>query len=633
MLKKLFLFAMLFSFLLGCSALDSVKDNSTLGSGTYYSLTFDSNGGSGDMPSINVNKGQSISLPLNTFQKANYEFIGWSLTANGNPLYQDGENITLNEDTVLYAYWIYKDSGGGDGETNPNPAVKYTIKFDRNGGSGYMEPIVVEKGSSIELTKNFYTRDGYSFAGWSKTADGTVDYNDEDVIAVTEDTTLYAVWNIVRQYKITYVSNTTDNKIKESYKYSPTGGNVVYLDANEFVNGNMKFIGWSTNKSSNRGEYQDKAPLSTLASDLTLYAVWDANPVVIKFNSNNGKGTMTDLYAKAGAKIILPTAEFTRDGYELLGSYTYYIYTLRFGSEFIVPDNVTEVELYTGWRQLPEPEQPIRGGNSEIYKDMDVWVDGVNVKQEDWVETGIKGLKYAKRRSDSGWYHTYQGDYNLCWAGAASNLLHWWYDRNKDSIENYFAYYASKDTIKPVMEYKGWGESTIFEHFKKSWPNKGYYINKGLIWYLLGDDFRANGGFFEEVFGRDAVFTESYGGLNQYKLNRLLEKAFLNKMGIGASEQNGFGAHAITIWGAHFNKDGFIDKIYVTDSGVKAGSNTPNIETGLLGIDIVYDFDSLFGRVYMKNFMGGLIPLNTITLFSNTKTEWQEYFDTHEPIR
>ena len=68
-----------------------------------------------------------------------------------------------------------------------------TVTFDANGGdSGTMNP--QSASATMALTKNTYTRTGYTFAGWATTSTGTVAYADEAEYAFTSSATLYAVW-------------------------------------------------------------------------------------------------------------------------------------------------------------------------------------------------------------------------------------------------------------------------------------------------------------------------------------------------------------------------------------------------------------------------------------------------------
>ena len=71
-----------------------------------YSLSFDSNGGSGSMASQTVTEGQSTTLKSNTFTKTGHTFTGWNTKADGSgTAYADNATLTLTEDTTLYAQW------------------------------------------------------------------------------------------------------------------------------------------------------------------------------------------------------------------------------------------------------------------------------------------------------------------------------------------------------------------------------------------------------------------------------------------------------------------------------------------------------------------------------------------------
>lgn len=70
-----------------------------------------------------------------------------------------------------------------------------TITFNANGGTGTMDPQVVEIGKATQLKANTFTRDGFTFAGWAESADATeVKYADKAKATFDADITLYAVW-------------------------------------------------------------------------------------------------------------------------------------------------------------------------------------------------------------------------------------------------------------------------------------------------------------------------------------------------------------------------------------------------------------------------------------------------------
>lgn len=180
-----------------------------------YSIHYDANGGVGNMNNQTIHYDETTSLTKNTFTKENYKFVGWSLTSDGDVLYQDEDeitNLTSENGKVITLYAIYKP-------------ITYTVKFE-NKLSQKPSSETVQKGSEIDLPKlsesfavQFDVTNGKlanastsqtvnpEFKGWSKSEDGsTLDYPyKEDFTAVnipeeiSEDndtvTTLYAVWD------------------------------------------------------------------------------------------------------------------------------------------------------------------------------------------------------------------------------------------------------------------------------------------------------------------------------------------------------------------------------------------------------------------------------------------------------
>ena len=91
----------------------------------------------------------------------------------------------------------------------PVTADCYWVTFNTTGGS-MVASRSVTKGDTLELsTVKAPTRTGYTFKGWSTTADGT---NVVNSIAPTADTTLYAVWEGVDvKYMVVYWGENADD--------------------------------------------------------------------------------------------------------------------------------------------------------------------------------------------------------------------------------------------------------------------------------------------------------------------------------------------------------------------------------------------------------------------------------------
>lgn len=78
---------------------------------TTMTLTFDANGGSGEMSPIIVysdDNSHSVAIPYNVdiFVRKNYKFIGWNTASDGNGIsYSDGDSIEITQNITLYAQW------------------------------------------------------------------------------------------------------------------------------------------------------------------------------------------------------------------------------------------------------------------------------------------------------------------------------------------------------------------------------------------------------------------------------------------------------------------------------------------------------------------------------------------------
>lgn len=147
--------------------------------GTYYTVIFDSNGGS-SVPSQRVMAGGTVTRPADPV-KEGCTFNGWFLANKQFKFGNDGDKVT--ENITLYAKWI---------ETTPAPSG-YTVTFNSNGGSA-VESIHASSDGTVNMPEN-PTKEGYVFAGWFKDEAFTEIFTfGADGDKITKDTTLYAQW-------------------------------------------------------------------------------------------------------------------------------------------------------------------------------------------------------------------------------------------------------------------------------------------------------------------------------------------------------------------------------------------------------------------------------------------------------
>ena len=89
-----------------------------------YNITFDSNGGSGNIDAITANFDENVTLPYNTYTRTGYTFKGWATTSNASTAtYSEGSSVknltkTNGATVTLYALWqqqcYYYAVGGGN---------------------------------------------------------------------------------------------------------------------------------------------------------------------------------------------------------------------------------------------------------------------------------------------------------------------------------------------------------------------------------------------------------------------------------------------------------------------------------------------------------------------------------------
>ena len=143
-----------------------------------YTVTFDKNGGSGSMAAVTKNAGETYVLPACAFTAPpGKEFKAWEVEGVEKAV---GDSITVNANTKVKALWKDKTP-----ET-------YTVTFDKNGGSGSMADVKVDKGSMYSLPAcKFTAPTGKEFKAWEV---GGVEKAVGDSITVSGNITVKAVW-------------------------------------------------------------------------------------------------------------------------------------------------------------------------------------------------------------------------------------------------------------------------------------------------------------------------------------------------------------------------------------------------------------------------------------------------------
>ena len=151
-----------------------------------YTLTYDENGGTGEMEEQTVEEGTSVTIQPNAFTAPmGYEFDQWNDNHKGSGTqYNVGQVVTLTADLILYAVWQPKT---------------YTVTLNADGGTGGTESVLVTFDDAMPNI-TIPSRENYLFLGYFSETNGQgTQYYDANGSSTNSWTTpagatLYAAW-------------------------------------------------------------------------------------------------------------------------------------------------------------------------------------------------------------------------------------------------------------------------------------------------------------------------------------------------------------------------------------------------------------------------------------------------------
>ena len=253
-----------------------------------FIVTYDADGGinAPEDPMSPYFEGETVTvLDKGAMTKPGFRFTGWkSIDDNGETDYAPGDKIPVPE-------------GGGSITLIAQWEPVYTVKYDRNGGSGTTptDTTQYEEGSDVTVkAPGNISRTGYVFTGWNTVQNPTAEnpgitYESGDVFGVPDDVeeylavdnsiTLYAQWEPF--YTVTYNKNWTGSSGSgsapaDSSKYK-AGNSVTVLGQGTMNRSGYTFLGWSKDSGAIEPEYTAGGSFDMPASNVTLYAVWQSN--------------------------------------------------------------------------------------------------------------------------------------------------------------------------------------------------------------------------------------------------------------------------------------------------------------------------------------------------------------------
>jgi len=268
-----------------------------------YSVSFNSNSGTGSMSDQKFTYDQTANLTANAFTKTGYTFAGWNTKADGSGTsYADKasvKNLAASGTVTLYARWT---------------ANKYTVKFDGNGADELSK-------TSMEVTYNSVygefpepKREGYNFIGWYTQPEGGTAISSDTKVTITSTQTLYAQWS-VNKFLITFnATGGTSESAQKLVTYDKAYGVLPTAERTGYT-----FKGWYLDEACTQQITSDT--IVALTANQSVYAKWELRRYVITFDATGGTaetGSKQVTYGKAYG--VLPSA--TKDGDEFIGWFT-----------------------------------------------------------------------------------------------------------------------------------------------------------------------------------------------------------------------------------------------------------------------------------------------------------------------
>lgn len=233
------------------------------------------------------------------------------------------------------------------------------------------------------------------------------------------------------------------------------------------------------------------------------------------------------------------------------------------------------------------------------------WVTGVN-ENGGWVDVN-------KARNDTygeynGWFNNDRdkGDGFLCWAASASDIITWWHQLNPGAAE-----------LNPSAPAK---QGEVWQLFKANFWNDSGSAGAGVAWYMQGvmpsvepypRNGAAPGGYYSDL----VTTFKSYNitdfdpafkyfpdaGTSWYlpdpsdpvvdvhkaiadEMSNLIDQGYIISLGIGGETGS---KHAVTLWGLETDENGYLSKMWITDSDDWLNEYGPQEEPGEALIELI----------------------------------------------
>ncbi|MBQ8620888.1 MAG: InlB B-repeat-containing protein, partial [Oscillospiraceae bacterium] len=278
-----------------------------------------------------------------------FEIESCDICSGDKKLYFNTNRRVTDSDTNHDGVSSFDDYVYSKLEPDINDIKSYTVRYNANGGSGAMDDTWVPYGVNTKLSKNTFTRNGYTFVGWTayRTTKGQWYYTDgtntgwyaegsqpagytkhvyKDGVGVAKTTSvdkdlvqLYAQWTPT-EYTATFSAGEGTGSAMSDMNFTATSTSVV--PECTYVRSGYTFNGWQI---SGLNQYVTPGTSLTKLIDyvgqgnntgntVNLIASWSLNSYTINWDTDGDGTADTTTTAESGTVPAAPAASKDRNG-------------------------------------------------------------------------------------------------------------------------------------------------------------------------------------------------------------------------------------------------------------------------------------------------------------------------------
>lgn len=225
-----------------------------------YTITFDGNGGIGDLPATSIydkDYVKTLVIPQTNIARTGFRFLHWNTSLdNTGVTYNIGDTLTVtNTNVILYAIW--------------HELVHVTYIPNNNPPTSVVYNLGISAGDTITIAPNTFTYLNHSFIGWNTDPSGLgTTYSAGDQVIMNSSLTLYAIWEYYPEF---YYDLQYNSLISNKHHYPQ--GTIIKLPKTPLRAG-YTFYRWVSTNNEYPQYFNSEDNVTLLTTDLVLYAQW-----------------------------------------------------------------------------------------------------------------------------------------------------------------------------------------------------------------------------------------------------------------------------------------------------------------------------------------------------------------------